>query len=183
MQRLTSFTVEVLTLVGLVRYHVLFVIDLKTRRVEILGIVHNPGGVWMAQAARNLVDDVDGFLKDYRYFIVDRDTLFTNEFRDILKGSRVKTLRLPARSPNLNAYAERFVLTIKSECLNHIVPLGVRHLRRVVGQFVEHYHAERNHQGLGNELIVPSAKPVNENAPIQCSERLGGLLKHYHRAA
>jgi transposase InsO family protein len=171
------FTVEVLTLVGLVRYHVLFVMDLKTRRVEIAGIGHNPG------AARNLVDVFDGFLKDHRYFIVDRDPLFTKELRGILKVHGVKTVRLPARSPNLNAYAERFVLTNKSECLNHIVPLGERHLRRAVSQFVEHYHVERNHQGLDNELIVPSAEPVNENAPVECRERLGGLLKHYHRAA
>ena len=88
-----------------------------------------------------------------------------------------------ARSPNLNAYAERFVLTIKSECLDRIVPLGERHLRRAVGQFVEHYHLERNHQGLDNALIVQSNPPANQNAPIQCSERLGGLLKHYYRAA
>jgi transposase InsO family protein len=177
------FTVEGLTLVGLVRYHVLFVIDLETRRVEIVGIVHNPGGVWMSQAARNLVDAYDGFLKGYRYFIVDRDPLYTQLFRDILKSSGVKTLRLPARSPNLNAFAERFVLTIKAECLNHIVPLGERHLRRAVSQFVEHYHRERNHQGLDNELVVPQAEPVNENAPIECHERLGGLLKSYRRSA
>jgi len=159
------------------------VIDLETRRVEIVGIVHNPGGVWMSQAARNLVDVYDGFLKGYRYFIVDRDPLFTKDFRGILKDSGVKTVRLPARSPNLNAFAERFVLTIKSECLNHIVPLGLRHLRRTVREFVEHYHLERNHQGLDNRLITPLAAPVNDNAPIVCRERLGGLLKHYFRAA
>jgi putative transposase len=173
----------VLTLVGLVRYHVLFVIDLETRRVDIVGVVHNPGGRWMAQAARNLVDAYDGFLKGYCYFIVDRDPLFTKEFRDILKDSGVKTLRLPARNPDLNSYAERFVLTIESECLNHVVPLGERHLRRAVSQFVEHYHLERNHQGLDNELIVRTAEPANENAPIECRERLGGLLRFYRRAA
>jgi len=177
------FTVEALTLVGLVRYHVLFVMDLATRRVQIVGIAHNPGGRWMAQVARNLVDVFDGFLKDHRIFIVDRDPLFTQEFRGILADRGVKTVRLPARSPNLNAYAERFVLTIKSECLNRIVPLGERHLRRAVSQFVEHYHVERNHQGLDNDLIVHSDPPANQNAPIQCRERLGGLLKHYYRAA
>ena len=134
------FTVEVLTLVGLVRYHVLFVIDLETRRVQIAGIVHNPGDAWMAQAARNLVDVFAGFLKDHRYIILDRDPLYTKQFRSILAASGVKTVRLPARSPDLNACAERFVLSIKSECLNHIVALGVRHLRRAVAQFVEHYH-------------------------------------------
>jgi transposase InsO family protein len=82
-----------------------------------------------------------------------------------------------------NSYAERFVLSVKSECLNHIVPLGVRHLRRAVAHFVEHYHLERNHQGLDNNLIVPQAQPVNDNAPIERRERLGGLLNHYVRAA
>ena len=121
--------------------------------------------------------------KDHRYLIVDRDPLYTKEFRDILSGHGVETLRLPARSPNLNAYAERFVLSIKSECLNHIVPLGVGHLRRAIREFAAHYHFERNHQGIDNELITPMAEPVNENAPIQCRERLVGLLKSYHRAA
>ena len=137
----------------------------------------------MAQVARNLVDVFDGFLKDHRYIIVDRDPLFTIEFRTILKDRGVKPVRLPARSPNLNAYAERFVLAIKSECLNRIVPLGERHLRRAVNDFVEHYHLERNHQGLNNELIVPQAAPANDSAPIECRERLGGILKHYYRTA
>jgi putative transposase len=172
----------VLTLIGLVRYHVLFVIDLESRRVDIVGVVHSPGRRWMAQAAGNLVDAYDGFLRHHRYFIVDRDPLFTKEFRDILQDSGVKTLRLPARSHDLNSYAERFVLTIKSECLNHIVPLGERHLRRAVSQFVEHYHLERNHQG-PDELIVRTAEPANDSAPIARGERLGGLLKHESRAA
>ena len=178
------FTVEVLSLVGLVRYHVFFVIDLRTRRVEIAGMVCDPAGKWMAQVARNLVDACDGFLKDHSHLILDRDPLFTAHFRDILSDRGVKAVRLPARSPNLNAYAERFVKTIKSECLNRIVPLSERHLRQSISEFTLHYHLERNHQGLGNELIVPQAPhPANENAPILCSERLGGLLNYYHRAA
>ena len=87
------FTVEVLTLVGLVRYHVFFVIDLETRRVQIAGIVHNPGDVWMAQAARNLVDAFAGFLKDHRYIILDRDPLYTAAFRRMLKDSGVNVVR------------------------------------------------------------------------------------------
>lgn len=176
------FTVEVLSLTGLVRYHVLFVIDLKSRRVEIVGLVRDPAGKRMAQVARNLVDCFDGFLKDNSHIILDRAPLFTAHFRGILKDRGVKAVRLPARSPNLNAYAERFVKTIKSECLNRIVPLSERHLRRVISEFALHYHLERNHQGLGNQLIVPLAQPANENARIECSERLGGLLKHYFRA-
>ena len=177
------FTVEVLSLVGLVRYHVFFVIDLKTRRVEIAGMACAPEGKWMAQVARNLVDSVDGFLKDHSHIILDRDPLFTAHFRGILKDRGVKPVQLPARSPNLNAYAERFVQTIKSECLSKIVPLSERHLRKAISEFALHYHLERNHQGIGNELIVSRMQPANENAPIQCTERLGGLLKHYYRAA
>ncbi len=176
------FTVEVLTLVGLVRYHVLFVIDIGTRRVHIAGIVHEPHGRWMRQIARNLTDATDGFLRSTRYLIHDRDPLFTTEFRDMLAANGTECLKLPARSPDLNAYAERFVLSIKSECLNKIVPIGQNHLRRAVAEFVEHYHHERNHQGLDNTLIVP-APPANDNAPIACRERLGGMLKYYYRQA
>ena len=177
------FTVEVLTLVGLVRYHVLFAIDIQTRHVEIAGIAHDPHGAWMKPVARNPTDAFDGFLRGTRYLIHDRDPLFTKELRDILRSAGVRCIRLPARSPDLNSFAERFVLSIKSECLNRLVPLGVGHLRRAVALFVEHYHLERNHQGLGNELIVPSSAPVNENAPIECRERLGGILKYYYRHA
>ena len=177
------FTVEVLTFTGLVRCFVLFVIDIDTRRVQIAGIVRQPDGAWMKQVARNLTDAVDGFLNGKRYLIHDRDPLFTDEFREILRAAGVTCLKLPARSPDLNAYAERFVLTIKSECLNKLVPLGERHLRLAVTEFVEHYHLERNHQGLDNELITKPAMPANDNSPVVRSERLGGLLNFYHRHA
>jgi transposase InsO family protein len=112
------FTVEVVTTLGLVRYHVLFVIDIGSRMVEVVGIVRNPGGEWMKQMARNPLDADDGlFLRGKRYLILDRDPLYTKEFREMLRGAGVKPLLLLARSPNLNAYAERFVLSVKSECL------------------------------------------------------------------
>ncbi len=111
------FSVEVLTPRGLVRYAVLFVIDLKTRRVQIAGIVHEPYGAWMAQMARSLTHAVDGFFRGSSHLIHDRDPLFTRQFRSLLSASGVETVRLPARSPNLNAYAERFVRSIKSQCL------------------------------------------------------------------
>ena len=95
----------------------------------------------------------------------------------------MKTVRLPARSPNLNAYAERFVRTIKSECLSQIIPLGERHLRNAVKEFTEHYHLERNHQGLNNRLIDDNRVESTLNATIDCHERLGGILKYYHRLA
>ena len=144
------FTVEVLSLVGLVRYHVLFVIDLASRKVEIAGISRSPDGVWMEQVARNLLDAVDGFLAGKRYLILDRDPLYTQEFREAMKQGGVGVIRLPPSSPNLNAFAERFVLSIRRECLDRIVPLGENHLRRVVSEYVRHYRLERNHQGRGN---------------------------------
>jgi putative transposase len=137
----------------------------------------------MKQVARNLTDGVDGFLKGMRYVIHDRDPLFTRELRDLLRTADVECIRLPAHSPDLNAYAERFVLSIKSECLNKLVLLGERHLRRAVGEFVGHYHLERNHQGLDNRLLTAPASPRSDTAPIVRRERLGGILNYYHRSA
>lgn len=174
------FNVEVLTFVGLIRYFVLFVMDLKTRRIRIAGILPQPDGGWMKQVARNLTDTFDGFLDDTRYLIHDRDPLFTNDFRLILRASGVRTVKLPAQSPDLNAYAERFVRSIKEECLSQIIPLGERHLRRAVAEYTEHYHRERNHQGIGNRLIEPQEEGSGE---LERRERLGGLLNYYYRKA
>jgi transposase InsO family protein len=174
------FTVEVVTWLGLSRYHVLFAIDIASRRVEVVGIVANPGGPWMEQMARNLVDAVDGFLVGKRYVLVDRDPLYTEGFGGILGRGGVKAVRLPARSPNLNAFAERFVLSIKTECLDRLVPLGEAHLRRTVLEHTKHYHEERNHQGLANELIMP-AEAAKGFGRVDRRERLGGLLSFYYR--
>jgi len=177
------FTVEVLTTRGLIRYFVLFVIDLKTRRVEIAGISHQPYDDWMKQMARNLTDAIDGFLRDARFLIHDRDPLFSASFRATLGAVGVETVKPPARSPNLNAYAERFVRSIKDECLNRMVPLGENHLRTVVHAYVEHYHLERNHQGLDNKLIFPVQESCWTEDSIRCRERLGGMLRYYYRQA
>ncbi len=177
------FTVEVLTLHGLTRYLVFFVLELKTRRVEIAGIVHQPDGQWMMQVGRNLLDAVDGFLLRKRYLILDRDPLYTAAFRRLLRDAGVELLRLPARSPNLNAYAERFVRSIRDDCLNQVVLLGEQHLRTVVREYVTHYHQERNHQGLGNALIVPPHASAIGSGAVQRRARLGGLLSYYHREA
>lgn len=128
------FSVEVLTRTGLVRYFVLFIIELQTRRVEVAGIVQQPDGRWMQQIARNLNDVDTGFLNRTRYLIHDRDPLFTEAFTAHLGSAGVETVKLPARSPNLNAFAERFVRSIKSECLAQIIPLGERHLRNAVAE-------------------------------------------------
>ena len=135
----------------------------------------------MAQVARDLTDAVDGFLCSHRFVICDRDSCFTAEFRDILAAAGVRVIQTPRQAPNCNAHAERFVLSIKSECLERMIFFGESSLRRAVAEYVEHYHAERAHQGLGNERI---AKPdTRASGNIQCRERLGGILKHYYRAA
>jgi len=175
------FTVEVWTSIGLVRYLVFFVIDLSTRRVEIAGIVPVPNGLWMRQVARNLIDDLSGFLKGKRFLIHDRDPLYTRGFHEVLAYGGVSPVRLPRKSPNLNAYAERFVLSIKSECLDRMVMLGERHLRRAIANYVDHYHVERCHQGIGNRPI--EGVPKLASGPVARHERLGGILSHYYRRA
>jgi len=175
--------VEVLTLAGLRRYFVFSVIELKTRRVRIAGIHPQPYGEWMAQMARNLTDAVDGFLRDASHLIHDRDPLYTGPFLQILTSSGVRPIRLPPRSPNLNAYAERFVRSIKEECRSRVVVLGESHLRFVVQQYIEHYHGERNHQGLENRLVERAPTPVNPGAEVHRRERIGGLLNYYYREA
>ena len=175
------FTVEVWSSAGLIRYLVFFMIDLPTRKVEIAGIAPIPDGLWMQQVARNLIDGFSGFLRGKRFLIHDRDPLFTRGFRELLQSAGVTSVRLPARSPNLNAFAERFVLSIKSECLSRLVILGERHLRRAIAEYVEHYLHERTHQGLGNRLI--EGVPERESGRVVRRERLGGLLNHYYREA
>ena len=177
------FTIEVLTLVGLVRYYVLFVIDIQTRRVEIAGITDQPHGAWMQQIARNLTDAEDGFLKGKRYLHCDRDPLFTDAFRRTVCDVGVEAKKMPAQSPNLRPHAERFVRTIKEECLSRIIPLGERHLRHCVSEFCRHYHGERPHQGLGGEIIEPDEGAGRTEGRVVCRERLGGMLRYYYRDA
>src|SRR4029453_17885393 len=174
------FTVEVLTAAGPIRYVVLFVMKPKTRTVAIAGITSQPNEHWMTQVARNLTDADDGFLRGMDYLILDRDPLYTAAFRDLLRDSGVRPLRLPARSPNLNAFAERFVGSVKSECLDRIVPLGEQHLRAAVRAFVDHDHEERPHQGLGNERIAPKTTLLGPGA-VRRRERLGGVLRFYYQ--
>jgi transposase InsO family protein len=137
----------------------------------------------MEQVARNLTDAFDGFLRDKRYLIHDRSPVFTKEFTAILKAAGVKTIKLPPRSPNLTPHAERFVRSIKSECLSKMIFFSESQLRRAVEQFIAHYHGERNHQGLGNQMIQPEESVGKAEGEIRCRERLGGLLSYYHRAA
>ena len=179
------FTVEVWTASGLRRFLVLFFLDLSSRRVEIAGVATGANGLWMSQIGRNVTDAVDGILNGKRYLIHDRDPLFTREFQNILASVGVTSVKLPPRSPNLNAYAERFVRSIKESCLDRLILFGEKSLRRAIRDFILHYHEERNHQGKGNQLLFPRA--VLSKAPphgkVRCEHRLGGLLKYYHREA
>jgi putative transposase len=177
------FTAEVLTLRGLVTYYVLFFIHLDSRRVDIAGITIHPDELWMQQMARNVTMEGCGILRDCRYLLHDRDTKYTRSFRAIIASGQVEPLALPARCPNLNAFAERWVRSVKEECLSKVILLGECSLRRALNEFVEHYHAERNHQGKGNVLLFPRDTDVRREQPVQCRERLGGLLRYYHQEA
>jgi putative transposase len=176
-------SVEVCTVRGLVTHYVLFFINVASRSVHIGGITPHPDNGWMAQVARNVTDTHDGFLRDKRYLIMDRDTKYSDAFRGIITRAGTNVVRLPPRSPNLNAFAERFVRSIKEECLNRMIFVSQASLRHAIGQYLTHYHSERNHQGLGNRLLIPSGGVYEPCVPIKRRERLGGLLSYYHREA
>lgn len=176
------FTIELLRGRKLIRCIVFFVIEFSTRKVFFAPIQLQPDGKYMKQVARMLTDSEDGFLKGKRYLIHDRDPLYQSEgFHYILKTSGIEPVKLPAQSPDLNAYAERFVKSIKHECLNHLILSSVEQLEYVLRQYQEYYHHERIHQSLGR--IIEPKHTINNNAEIRCIEQLNGLLKSYHRLA
>jgi transposase InsO family protein len=178
------FSTEVWTLGGLVTFYVLFLIKLDTREVHIAGVTANPNEQWMKQIARNLTMEEWGILQPGQYLIHDGDKKFCASFKDMLDNSGIKRVPLPPRSPWLNAFAERWVQSVKTEALSRMILFGRRSLRHVLSEYLAHYHTERPHQGRGNVILLPSAQTVpNSDAPIACRERLGGLLKYYHRQA
>ena len=118
-----------------------------------------------------------------RYVLMDRDTKFSECFRGILSNAEVKAVRLPPQSPNLNAHLERFWRSLREECLDRLILFGESALRQAVSQFVLHFHRERNHQGLNNQLIEPGEEVGRSDGNVQCRERLGGLLRYYCRQA
>ena len=176
------FATEVWTVRGLVTYYTVFVIELHSRRVHVLGSTSHPNEAFVVQTMRHLTDDVDGILRGSRILICDRDRKWSAAVERLLATAGVRVVRTPFLAPNGNAHAERFVRSIREECLNRVIPLGERHLRRTLSDFVAHYHGERNHQGLGNELID---RPPRQRArgPVRRRERVGGLLSYYYRAA
>jgi len=128
------FTVEVWSLKGLLTFYVLFVIDLPTRRISICGMTTHPDESWMLQMSRDLLDPEFGFLRDKKHLIVDRDTKYSAEFRSTLEREGIGVIRLPPRSPNMKAYAERFVRSVKEECLSKLIPIGPRIAASIVAR-------------------------------------------------
>ena len=176
------FTTEVWTWRGLVMYYTVFVIDVASRRVHIVGSTPFPNDLFMRQVARTLTAADDGWVVGHRVLICDRDAKWSAPVRERLGEAGIRVVQTPFQAPNANAYAERFVRSIKYECLNRVIPFGERHLRRTIAEYVEHYHRERNHQGLDNELI-DGAPEIDGVTRIRRRPRLGGLLNYYYRAA
>ncbi len=176
-------TVEVWTKGGLVTFYLLFAMELKTRRVQFIGCTVGPLEQWMKQTARELTACDDGFLNGKKYVIMDRDATFCESFRTILRDEGIEPIRLPPRSPNLNAYVERFFRSLKSECLERMIFFGENSLRNAVHEYLAHYHQERNHQGLENKVIDPAEDVGPIAGEIKCRNRLGGMLRYYYRNA
>jgi transposase InsO family protein len=137
----------------------------------------------MQQCARQLTDHFDGFLLDKHYLIHDRDGKFTAAFDQYLRDYGVEPVVLPPKSPNLNAHCERFIRSIKDEALDRMIFMGEASLRYAIRCYVSHYHVERNHQGLDNELIAPEPDVGRTTGRVKRREHLGGLLSYYHREA
>jgi transposase InsO family protein len=177
------FTVEVATWHGLVTYYVLVVIELSTRRIHLAGMTPHPTEAFMMQCARQLTDPFDGVLLDKQYLMHDRDTKFTVAFDQFLRDQGVEPVVLPPQSPNLNAHCERFIRSIKEEALDRMIFIGESSLRYAIHHYLTHYHQERNHQGLDNQLIAPESEVGAPTGKVTRRERLGGLLSYYYREA
>ena len=176
-------TIGVWTKKGLATYDLLFFMELATRRVHFADLTMNPDEHWMLQVARNVTDAEQGFLRGKRYLLMDRDSKFSEEYRNTLEGGGVEPVRLPPRSPNLTPHIERFMRSLKNECLERLVFFGERSLQVAIADFVAHYHAEWNHQGIGNQLLIPGEEVGRTSGEIVSRERLGGLLRYYCREA
>jgi transposase InsO family protein len=178
------FTTEVWTWCGLVTYYVLFFIHLGSRRVHVAGVTPHPDAAWMVQIARNMTMDEWGVLAPGQYLIHDRDGKFCPAFQHTVDEAGVKRVPLPPWSPNLNAYAERWVRSVKEERLSRLILCGEASLRHALTQYDAHDHRERPHQGMGNVVLIPvPGHRTARQGPIRCRERLGGLLKYYDRNA
>jgi transposase InsO family protein len=173
------FTVETLSLR---RFYVLFFIELDSRRVHLAGCTTNPSGAWVTQQARNL--SFTGVFERVRFLIHDRDSKFAGSFDEAFRSEGIRVIHTPIRAPQANAYAERFVRTIRAECLDWLLIIGRRHLETALRAYTTRYNRERPHRGLA--LLTPdstSADPPPSRGEIKRRDRLGGLIHEYHRAA
>ena len=175
------FTTAGWTLSGLVTDDVLFFRHVATRRVHIAGRTPFPNESWMTPTARHLTMPDEGFLVDHRSLIHDRDGTYCPAVAATLRDGGVTPVRLPPRSPNLHPHAERWGRSVKDEGLSKRILFGEPALRTALRAHVDHFHGERNHQGKGNLLLFPQEE-ARKTGPVRYRERLGGLLKCYHRA-
>jgi transposase InsO family protein len=176
------FTAEVWTLGGLVTYSVLLFIHLGSRQVHVAGMTPHPDQAWMMEVARNVTMEEWGFFSPGQYLIHDRDGKYCPAFQRLIDEAGITRVPLPPRSPNLNAYAARWVRSVKEECLSRLILFGERALQRALAEYAMHYQAERPHQDKGHVILMPSTRAdVRSDGPIGCRERLGGLLKYYNR--
>ena len=171
------FTTEVLSWNGLIAFYTLFVIDLRSRSVHVCGTTVSPNAEWIRQAARQFVDSMDGFALGKTHVIIDRDTKYCDDFRQTLETAGLKIVLCPPRVPQCNAHAERFVRSIKEECLSQLVFLSKSHLRTTISIFTKYYRHRRNHQGIDNKLIE-SPESLPRVGRIQCRNELGGKLNY-----
>ena len=166
------------------RLYVFFVMEIQTRRVHILGVTAHPTGAWTAQQARNLLMGLGGRAARFRFLIRDRDSKFTAAFHEVFAGNGVRIIKTPDRSPRANSFAERYVGTLRRECLNHLLIYGEQHLRRVLAEYAQHYNEHRPHQS--REQRPPVHKPgqsVDVTARIVRRQVVHGLISEYRRAA
>jgi len=173
------FTVETLTLR---RYYVLFFVELESRRVHLAGCTTNPTGAWVAQQARTL--SITGLLEQTRFLIRDRDSKFSGAFDEVFRSEGITVIQTPIRAPKANAYAERFVRTVRNECLDWLLIIGRRDLEHTLRVFVEHYNAQRPHRGLQLRTPIPAARPALASVNhIERTDLLGGLIHEYSAIA
>jgi putative transposase len=179
------FTVET---VGLTRLYVLFVVEVQSRAVHLLGITTHPTGAWVAQQARNLLMDLDDQVHQFQYLIRDRDAKFTAAFDAVFTAAGINVVKIPPQAPRANAHAERWVRTVRSECLDWTLIWNERQLRRVLTEYLRHYNTARPHRSLDLQPPRPASRltlvqPATVESPAQRVDVLGGLIHEYHRAA